>query len=351
MSALDKAPTVGEERNGWAPDVARTLRFVAGRAAGMLLVLLIVSALTYAVFVILPADPAQLSCGRPCTPERLAAARGFMGLDRSVWAQYADFLRGIVAGRSYGSGPAAIRCAAPCLGYSFRLNESVTQLIVARAPVTFSIAIGAAVLWLAAGVAAGVVAAVRRGTAVDRAVMLGAVTGVSAPSYLVGLLAILLFGFTLDMVPVSGYVPFTQSPVEWAWHLVLPWAVLALLSAAVYARLTRALMLEVMGTDFVRTARAKGLKEIRVITRHALRNVMIPVITLFGMDLGSLLGGAVITEKVFSMVGLGALLLDAVGNVDLPVVVGVTLFSAALILVANFVVDLVYGVLDPRVRA
>ena len=153
------------------------------------------------------------------------------------------------------------------------------------------------------------------------------------------------------MVPVSGYVPFTDSPVDWAWHLVLPWTVLALLSAAVYARLTRAQMLDVMGQDFIRTARAKGLTEGRVITRHALRNVMIPVITLFGLDLGSLLGGAVITERVFSMPGLGSLLLDAVGNFDLPILVGVTLFSAAIIIVANFVVDLVYGVLDPRARS
>ena len=197
----------------------------------------------------------------------------------------------------------------------------------------------------------GVVAAIKRGTAVDRLIILGAIAGVSAPSYLVGLLAILLFGFTLDMVPVSGYVPFTESPLDWAWHLVLPWTVLALLSAAVYARLTRAQMLDVMGQDFIRTARAKGLTEGRVITRHALRNVMIPVITLFGLDLGSLLGGAVITERVFSMPGLGSLLLDAVGNFDLPILVGVTLFSAAIIIVANFVVDLVYGVLDPRARS
>jgi len=332
-------------------DVLHTVRFVAGRTSGMALVLLIVSALTFAVFVLLPADPAQLACGRPCTPERLEAARGYMGLNQSAAGQYLDFLRGIFVGRTYGAGSAQVDCAAPCLGYSFRLNESVTTLIASRLPVTFSIAIGAAVLWLVGGVAAGVVAAIRRGTVADRMVILGAVTGVSAPSYLVGLLGILLFGFTLDMVPVSGYVSFTESPVDWAWHLVLPWAVLALLSAAVYARLTRALMLDVLGTDYILTARAKGITESRVITHHALRNVMIPVVTLFGLDLGGLLGGAVITEKVFSMAGLGSLLLDAVGNVDLPVVVGVTLFSAALILVANFVVDLVYGLLDPRVRA
>ncbi len=319
------------------------------RFAGMLLVLLVISALTYAIFFLLPADPARLSCGRPCTPQRLAEARTFMGYDLPVWKQYLEFLGGIVAGRTYGSAGAAVHCAAPCFGYSFRLDEPVTRLITDRIPVTFSIAIGAAVLWLLIGVASGVVSAVRRGSLWDRAAMTLSVAGVSAPTYLVGLLGILLFGFRLNMVPVNGYVPLTVNPVQWAWHLVLPWCVLALLSAAVYARLTRGQMLDVLSEDYIRTARAKGLRERRVVGRHALRNVLIPIVTVFGLDLGMLLGGAVITERVFSMQGLGALLLDAVGNVDLPLIVGVTLFSAFLIILANFVVDMLYGLLDPRV--
>lgn len=327
------------------------LRFAGTRLASMVFVLLAVSLLTYAIFVLLPADPAQLACGRPCTPERLETARAFMGLDQNFLVQWWNFVTGIVTGRTYGSAGAEITCPAPCLGYSFVLRQPVTDLIVGRLPVTFSIAIGAAVLWLLAGVAGGVVAAVRRGTVVDRAIMVTAITGVSAPSYLVGLLGILLFGFTLDMVPVNGYVPLTTSPVDWAWHLVLPWCVLAFLSAAIYARLTRAQMLDALGSEYVRTARAKGITERRVVTRHALRNVMVPVVTLFGLDLGVLLGGTVITEKVFSMAGLGALLLDAVGNTDVPLLVGVTFFSAALIVVANLLVDVVYGVMDPRVRA
>lgn len=327
----------------------RTTRYVALRLLSMTGTLLVISILTYAVFYLLPADPARLSCGRPCTPDRLAEAAAFMGTDKPWIQQYLDFLGGIFAGRHFGSGAAAVNCAAPCFGYSFRLNESVTQLIVDRAPVTFSIAIGAAVLWLILGVAAGVVAAVRRGTLVDRAAMLLSTVGVSAQSYLVGLLGILLFGFTLDVVPVGGYVPLTESPVDWAWHLILPWSVLALLSAAVYARLTRGQMLEVLSEDYIRTARAKGLRERRVIGRHGLRNVLIPVVTVFGLDLGSLLGGAVISEKVFSMQGLGALLLDAVGTVDLPLIVGLTLFAAFLVIFANFLVDLAYGALDPRV--
>lgn len=332
-------------------NVAHSLRFLGTRLASMVFVLLAVSLLTYAVFVLLPADPAQLACGRPCTPERLETARAFMGLDQPFLAQWWDFVTGIFTGRTFGSAGAEITCPAPCLGYSFVLRTPVTELILGRLPVTVSIALGAAVLWLVAGVAGGIVSAVRRGTAVDRTIMVAAITGVSAPSYLVGLLGILLFGFTLDMVPVSGYVPLTESPLDWAWHLVLPWCVLALLSAAIYTRLTRAQMLDALGSEYVRTARAKGLTERRVVTHHALRNVMIPVVTLFGLDLGALLGGAVITEKVFSMAGLGALLLDAVGNTDVPLLVGVTVFAAALIVVANLVVDVVYGVLDPRVRA
>lgn len=328
-----------------------TLRLVAGRILGMLLVLLLISAITYAVFYLLPSDPAQLSCGKPCTPDRLAEARAFMGFDKPWWQQFGDFLAGIVGGRTFGSGAAAVHCTAPCFGYSFRLNSPVTTLIAERFPVTFSIAIGAALLWLVLGVATGAVAAIRRGTAVDRAAMTASVAGVSAPSYLVGLLAILLFGFTLNMVPVSGYVPITESPVQWLWHLVLPWCTLAFISAAIYARLTRGEMLEALSEDYVRTARAKGLRERRVIGRHALRNVLLPVVTVFGLDLGQLLGGAVITEKVFGMQGLGALLIDAVGSLDLPLIVGITLFAAFLIILANFVVDMLYSVLDPRVSS
>ncbi|MBB5873700.1 peptide/nickel transport system permease protein [Allocatelliglobosispora scoriae] len=327
----------------------RILRIAAGRLASTLLVLLAVSMLTFAVFYLLPTDPAQLSCGRPCTPERLADARAFMGYDVPVWQQYLDFLSGIVVGREFGSAGAVVRCAAPCFGYSFQLDAPVTELIAERAGVTFSIAIGAAVLWLIIGVGAGVVSAVRRGEAADRAAMTLSVAGVSAPTYLAGLLGIFLFGFTLDMVPVGGYVPLAEDPVQWLWHLVLPWTVLALLSAAVYARLTRGQMLEALGEDYIRTARAKGLSERRVVLRHALRNVLVPVVTVFGLDLGGLLGGAVITERVFSMQGLGALLIDAVGNVDLPLLVGVTLFSAFLIIAANVAVDLVYSALDPRI--
>ncbi|MGA0567836.1 ABC transporter permease [Rathayibacter sp. KR2-224] len=329
----------------------RMLRFILLRLFGMLVVLLVIAAVTYAVFYLLPTNPAQLSCGKPCTPDNLERAKEFMGTNLPWWQQLWDFLAGIVAGRTFGSGDAAVVCAAPCFGYSFQQNASVTDLILSRFPVTASIAVGAAILWLLIGVVGGVISALKRGTAIDRTVMTLAIAGASAPSYLVGLLAILVFGFILQWLPTGGYIPFTEDPVQWFLHLLLPWFTLAFITAAVYARLTRGQMIEAMGEDYVRTARAKGLREPRVVLAHGLRNALIPVVTIFGLDLGALLGGALIAEKVFSMQGLGALLIDAVHQLDLQLVVGFTLFAAFLIVVANFVVDLLYGFIDPRVKA
>jgi peptide/nickel transport system permease protein len=328
----------------------KALRFVAGRLAGMVLVLFAVVLISYLVFYLLPADPARLACGRPCTPQNLAIARDFMGFNEPWWRQFLDFLVAIPFGRTFGSGSTAVHCDAPCFGYSFQQNAQVIDLITSRAPVTASLALGAAVLWLLFGVGAGTVSALRRGTWVDRVTMAGAVAGVSTPPYLLGLLGILVFGFVLDMVPVHGYVPLTQSPADWAWHLVLPWLVLAYIHAALYARLTRTQMIEAFGEDYIRTARAKGLGERRVVGYHALRNVLLPVVTLFGIDLGALLGGAVITERVFGMAGVGALLLDGLSTLDLPLLLGCTLFGALAVVVCNFAVDLVYGLLDPRTR-
>ncbi|HWU47876.1 MAG TPA: ABC transporter permease [Humibacter sp.] len=329
----------------------RMLRFVLVRLAGMLVVLALVAAIAYAIFYLLPTNPAQLSCGKPCTPADLQRAKEFMGTAAPWWQQLGNFLSGILVGRSFGSGDAAVVCAAPCFGFSFQQNAPVTQLILSRFPVTASIAVGAALLWLITGVAGGVISALRRGTWVDRSVMSVAIAGVSAPSYLVGLLAILFFGFTLQWLPTGGYVPLTEDPVQWLLHLILPWCTLAFITAAIYARLTRGQMIEVMGEDYIRTARAKGLREPRVVITHGLRNALIPVVTIFGLDLGALLGGTVIAEKVFSMQGLGAMLIDAVHTLDLQLVVGFTLFAAFLIVFANFVVDLIYGFVDPRVKA
>jgi peptide/nickel transport system permease protein len=323
--------------------------FVTRRLFAALLVMLALSLAVYLVFYAIPADPAHLACGKPCTPDRLEQARHFMQLDQSTLQQYLSFLKGVFAGRTFGDGTAAVHCNAPCFGYSFPLARPVTTLILDRLPVTASIAIGAAILWLLFGVSLGVIAALNRGHFLDRLAIGVALVGVSTPSFLLGLLAILVFGFWLNMVPVNGYVPFTESPVDWAWHLITPWIVLAILSAASYIRLTRSQMLEELNLDYITTARAKGAGEARVVLTHGLRGVLVPVITLFGLDLGALLGGAILTEKVFSMQGLGDLLITAVGQLDVAVVVGVTLFSAFLIILANLEVDIVHGVLDPRV--
>ncbi|WP_405058218.1 ABC transporter permease [Kribbella sp. NBC_01505] len=323
--------------------------FIIRRLFAATLVMLALSLAVYFVFYAIPTDPALLSCGKPCTPDRLEQARHFMQLDQSTIQQYLNFLKGIFAGRTYGEGAAALHCDAPCFGYSFPLARPVTTLITDRFPVTASIALGAAVLWLIIGVSLGVIAALNRGRLLDRLAVGFALIGVSTPSFLLGLLAILVFGFWLNMVPVSGYVPLTESPVDWAWHLVTPWLVLAVLSASSYIRLTRAQMLEELNLDHITTARAKGAGERRVVVTHGLRGALVPIVTLFGLDLGGLLGGAILTEKVFSMQGLGDLLIDAVGSLDVAVVVGVTLFAAFLVILANMVVDIVHGALDPRV--
>jgi peptide/nickel transport system permease protein len=323
--------------------------FILRRLFAALLVMLALSLAVYLVFYAIPADPAHLACGKPCTPDRLETARHFMQLDQTTIQQYLSFLKGIFAGRTFGDGTAAVHCNAPCFGYSFPLARPVTTLIFDRLPITASIAIGAAILWLLLGVSLGVVAALNRGRILDRLSVGVALIGVSTPSFLLGLLAILVFGFWLNMVPVNGYVPLSESPVDWAWHLVTPWLVLAVLQAASYIRLTRSQMIEELSLDYITTARAKGASEARVVVTHGLRGVLVPIITLFGLDLGGLLGGAILTEKVFSMQGLGDLLISAVAQLDVAVVVGVTLFSAFLIILANLVVDVVHGVLDPRV--
>lgn len=327
------------------------LRFIVSRILGALVVLLLIAAACFAIFYLIPTNPAQLSCGKPCSPERLAEVERYLGVDQAWWKQLVDFLAGIIGGRTFGEGATAIHCNAPCFGYSFRLRDSVTALILDRLPVTLSLTLGAAVLWAIGGIAAGLLAALKRGTFTDSAVMGAAITGISAPTYLLGLLGVLLFGFTLNVLPIGGYVPLTENPALWAFHLILPWVVLAIANGAIYARLTRGQMLDVLSQDYIRTARAKGLSETVVVGKHGLRNLVVPLTTLFAIDIGGLLGGAVITEKVFALGGVGTLLLESVASLDIQVIVGVTLFAAAVVIIANLIADLSYSVLDPRIGA
>lgn len=333
------------------------LTFLIKRSASAVLVLTLIAVVLFLIFFMLPANPAQLACGKPCTPERLARVSAFMGTDAPWYEQLGNYIRGIFFGREFGTNSAssgisaagdAIICSSPCLGWSFTLNEPVTDLIMSRFAVTASLAIGAALLWVIIGVVTGVISASKEGSLFDRAFRALSSVGISSPAYLIGMLAILAFAVYLPIFPTGGYVNFSDDPLDWLQHLLLPWLVLALLNAAYYTRLTRAHMLDELQQDYMRTALAKGMPRSKAITRHAMPNAMLPVLTMFGLDLGGLLGGAVITERVFSMQGLGSLLLDSVKNLDLQVLVGVTLFAAALVIVANLIVDVCYRFIDPR---
>jgi peptide/nickel transport system permease protein len=329
-------------------------RFVIRRMIGGAIILWLVSVITFLLFFLVPkalgSNPAVLFAGRSPDPATVAAVTKKLGLDKPLVIQYWDFFRGIFAGRHYNNGPDKTWCGPPCLGYSFKNNQAVWQEITQAAPVTFSLAIGAAVLWLVFGVLAGVMSALRPGSLIDRVSMTIALAGVSLPVYFTGLMLLLVFSYELKVLPNVTYVDFTHSPLEWARNLLLAWISLAFLYAALYARLTRASMLDTLGEDYIRTARAKGLPERSVVGKHALRAALTPIVTIFGLDLGTLLGGAVLTEMTFGFVGLGKISINAINDQDLPVIVGVTVFAAFFIIIANVVVDVLYAVVDPRVR-
>lgn len=333
------------------------LRFVIRRILFAVLVLLITTLVAFLIFFGLPKLAgvstealAARYAGREPTPDVLHGIIVQLGLDRPLPVQYLEFVKGLVAGRDYNGGSYSIHCAAPCFGYSWRTSTPVWELLLNRAPVTLSIAGGAAVLWLLGGVAAGVISALRKGTVFDRVAMTISLVGVSLPVFLTGLLALALFVNTLHLLPSDQYVDLTTDPLQWVENLILPWITTAFTYGALYTRLTRAGMLETMNEDYIRTARAKGLPERTVVLRHALRGTLTPIVSIFGMDLGLLLGGAVLTEVAFSMQGLGQLTIQGIQQSDLPVVLGVTLFAAFFIVVANTIVDIGYAVIDPRVR-
>ncbi|MFI9240419.1 ABC transporter permease [Streptomyces sp. NPDC053079] len=323
--------------------LGRRLLAVAG-------VLLAIAAVTFTIFYVLPSDPAAAACGKSCSADRLEAIRAHMGLDRPLWRQFADFVTGIFTGRTMGSGQYALHCRFPCLGYSYENSEAVWDLLMDRLPVSASLAVGAAALWLLLGLTAGVTAALRKDTLTDRALMVGAVAAASLPVYFTSMMLIYGLIRATGLLPYPQYVPLGDNPLEWASNLLLPWLALAVLYAAMYARQSRTSMIETMAEPYIRTARAKGLPRRTVVVKHGLRAGMTPVLTLFGMDLGGLLAGAVITESLFGLPGIGRLFYGALSTGDQPVILGVTLLAAAFIVVANLAVDLLYAVVDPRVR-
>ena len=315
--------------------------YILRRVLWGFVLLLIVSALTFVVFYVLPsADPAQLRAGRNASPETLAAIRHNLGLDRPLTAQYWTFLKRLVLHAD--------------LGYSYQSSAPVGGLIADRMGATISLTAGAFAVWMLMSIPVGIVSAVRRGTWLDRLTMGAALVAVSVPVYWLGLVALYLFSDDIGQWPLlpgaNSYVPLAESPWDWFTSLLLPWGVLAATFAAIYARLLRGNLLEALSEDFVRTARSKGLSERRVVLGHALPAAITPLVTLAGLDVGLLLGGAVLTETVFQIPGIGGLSYDAIRQANYPVIQGTVLVAAAFVIVATIVVDVLYAYLDPRVR-
>lgn len=316
----------------------------------MLVVIILV---VFCIFFLVPkwagVDIALNFVGKQADPAAVEGVREKLGLGDPVLVQAWEFFKGIFAGRTYASGGDVTNCAAPCFGYSFKTEQSVWPVLTERFPVTLALALGAAVLWLIFGVAAGVLSALKRGTLWDRGAMVVALAGVSLPIYFTGLLSLAIFSYGLGWID-GQFVPLEESLTGWLGGMILPWITLAFLYAAMYARITRATMLEILGEDYIRTARAKGLKEQVVISKHAMRSTLTPLLTMLGMDLGALMGGAILTETTFSLPDLGQKVLDAIKNHDLPFILGVVLITSLAVLIANLVVDILYAVIDPRVR-
>jgi peptide/nickel transport system permease protein len=334
------------------------ITFIIRRLFSAVVLLLVVSLVTFGIFFLVPRLAGQTTdqlaaqyVGRSPSPSALHDIEVKLGFDQPLYEQYWKFLKGIVVGADYNNGPDVVQCPAPCFGYSFKNSLPVWPQMMSVLPVTVSLAVGAAIIWLLAGVGIGVLSALRRGSIFDRSAMTVALAGVSLPVFFTAVVSLALFRDSIPIFPQAGtFIPFTQNPGQWAWALVLPWVTLAFLYAALYARLTRAGMLDTMGEDFIRTARAKGLPERTVVVKHGLRATLTPLVTIFGMDLGLLLGGAVLTETAFSLPGLGHFAITAIQNNDLPEIMGVTLLAGFFVVMANLIVDILYAVIDPRVR-
>ncbi|MFD2767393.1 ABC transporter permease [Micromonospora eburnea] len=325
------------------------VRFLIKRILTAVLTLTAVSIVAFLMFFALPADPVTGMCPKNCNTERLERVRDELGLNDPKPEQYLNYMKGIFVGRDLGSAQGG-QCDAPCLGYSYVNSEAVSDTFARVLPVTLSIVIPAAIIWLVLGVGLGMVSALRKGTVLDRLAVGFSLTGASLQLYFVGAVLQLVFVYTLHILPTPGYTSILEDPLEWAGGLVLAWWSLAFLFSAVYTRLSRAQMLETLSEDFVRTARAKGLSKGKVYGRHALRAAITPMVTIAGLDLGSALGGTIITETTFGIRGLGRTAVDAVRLGDLPTIMATVLISAFFIVLANIVVDLLYAAIDPRIR-
>lgn len=317
-------------------------RYIVRRLLYVLMVVLIITLVTFVIFYVMPpGNPAITFAGKIPTPSVVKLVKHQFGLDKPLYQQYGLFVGHLFKGDKYGW---------PGLGFSYYTRSPIREEIFSRALVTLQLAIGAAVIWLLIGIPTGILSALKRRSIADRAVMGFALIGVSAPVFWLGLLGLFIFWQKLHWVLGSGYTSIGENPGQWFGHMILPWVVLSLLFAAFYARMVRGNLLETMGEDYIRTARAKGLPERTVVGKHGLRSSLTPVVTMFGMDFGLLLGGAIITESVFNLPGLGQYVVQAVRQNDLPTVLAVTVIAAFSVTFMNLIVDILYAYLDPRVR-
>jgi peptide/nickel transport system permease protein len=319
-------------------------RFVARRTLWAIFLFVAVTLVTYIIFFVAPNDPAKLAAGKSATPEQVQQVAKYLNLDKPVWQQYLLWFKDLVI---HGS-----------LGRSFVNQQNVNDIVLAAAPVTASLVFGGAVLWLLVSIPIGVLSAVKPRSAFDRGAMIFVLVGISAHPVWIGLILAFFFGYYLHWTPISGYCDFINpplgaacgGPVQWAYHLILPWCTFALLFSALYVRLIRANVMETMSEDYVRTARAKGASNARVMRSHILRNSMLPVVTILGMDIALALGGAIFTESIFGLPGLGRQVIVAYTATDLPVIVGVVVFATIVIILFNLIVDCLYALVDPRIR-
>jgi peptide/nickel transport system permease protein len=323
--------------------------FVLRRAVGTVVTLLAISVIVYVVFYATPGNVAQITCGPRCSPEQVHQVAQQLRLGDPLYLRYWHFLEGLVGGQDYSTGTSVVHCAAPCLGQSYQTGQQVLDIILAKLPVSLSLVIGAMVLWLLLGVGTGVLSAWRRGRVSERVLTAVTLAGTATPVFVIGLVLMIVVCGELQLLPFPQYVNFTDDPEQWAWNLLLPWLSLALIEAAAFARLTRAAMLETLAEDHIRTFRAYGVAERSVVGRHALRGALAPVIALNANNVGSAVGGAVLTETLFGLPGIGQELVHAVKVVDLPVVVGMVLVIGFFVVLANAVADVLYAVADRRV--
>ncbi|MFE3883605.1 ABC transporter permease [Streptomyces lydicus] len=320
------------------------LQFLLRRTFGAVVILFLLSAFTFFVFFG-AGDPAAMSCGKNCTADNIALIHQNLGLDKPLTTQFWDFFVGIFAGRDYSIG----HCSAPCFGYSFATKQDVWSTLVDRLPTTASLAIGGAAAFLTVGLGTGLLAAYKRGSVLDKVLTSVSMVLSSAQIYILGPIALGLFVYS-GLMDSPKYVDFTSDPAGWFMGLLIPWLVMSTIFTAQYTRMSRSTMIEQLQEEHVRTAKAKGMSSSYVFLRYAWRGSLIPIVTILGMDLSSLFGGAMITEFTFQLAGIGRLAIDSVLTLDLPMVMGVLIFSAALILVFNIIVDATYAFIDPRVR-